>query len=537
MMLTSETRPNRYAGQTSVAVENGWTMRALTCPSQLFVANGLRKGPDGSLYVAQAFGGRVSSINLDTHEVQTVYDGDGPTLAPDDLAFDSQGAMYVTDVMRGQVCVTWPNGVTEVFAGALPGANGITIHQDRIFIDECRHSGRLMELFRNGDAPRLLADNLPSPNALAVGPDGYHYFPALETNSILRVPLDGGAAETFAADLGMPLAVKFNSKGELFSVQGRTGQVLKFDLRTGARSCIAALRPGLDNLEITPDDRLFVSHFIDGGVAEITAGGKEQPLTRPGLLGPYGLSCSSEGVLFGADGIAIIARQPDGAFERVGHIMDGEFPGWVNGVACAPRGMLAVSTSSGTVKSYHPFSHEQFVHVEGLNELGGVAVDSAGTIFVTESGEGRLLEISGTTTTVKGTGLSRPTGVAVAPGGMVYVCEAGGGRVSRVDGGVQTVIDGLEDPQGITIAGDTLFVLDAGTRQLIGLSLATGEVRTVASHLSIGGPRGMPARLLTGMPGILPGPLRPFAGLAAGPDGTIFIGANGAGALLALVPA
>jgi hypothetical protein len=39
------------------------------------------------------------------------------------------------------------------------------------------------------------------------------------------------------------------------------------------------------------------------------------------------------------------------------------------------------------------------------------------------------------------------------------------------------------------------------------------------------------------MPGVLPGPLRPFAGIAAGSDGSLYIGANGSGAFIVARPA
>ena len=39
------------------------------------------------------------------------------------------------------------------FATTCPCANGITVHQGRLFINECREGGRLMELDLNGGAP------------------------------------------------------------------------------------------------------------------------------------------------------------------------------------------------------------------------------------------------------------------------------------------------------------------------------------------------------------------------------------------------
>lgn len=523
---------DRFRATPGPALEAGWTLRALTPPSTLFVANGLRFGPDGDLYVAQAFGSRISAIDPAGGGVRTVYDGDGPASAPDDLAFDTAGNMYVTDVMGAQVCVVRPGGMMEVLRGDLWCANGITVHQDRLFVDECYHHGRLVELSREGAVVNVLAEQLPAPNALAVGPDGYHYFPVIGENAIWRVPLDGGPTEVFAADLGTPLAVKFTSKGELISVQGRTGEVLKFDVRSGARTRLAALRPGLDNLAITPDDRLFVSHFIDAGVAEVTADGRELPLSPPGVVGPYGIDCAADGTLWAADGISVIAVRPGQPPARVGQIMDGEFPGWVNSLACLADGTLALATSGGSVVSYHPESHAQHALAEGLDQPTDLAVSAAGTLFVVEAGAGALVSIADGRTTRLATGLGRPAGVAVA-GQACFVSDAEGGKVYRVDGAATVLVEGLGQPEGLAVIDRTLFILDAGARRLLAHDLAGGGTRVVATNLPVGAPRGGRPRVLPGLPGILPGPLRAFAGLAAGGDGTLYIGANGSGAFLA----
>ena len=46
-------------------------------------------------------------------------------------------------------------GRTRVLRDDVPGANGITIHKGRLFIDECRIGGRILELDLKGGAPRV----------------------------------------------------------------------------------------------------------------------------------------------------------------------------------------------------------------------------------------------------------------------------------------------------------------------------------------------------------------------------------------------
>jgi sugar lactone lactonase YvrE len=525
---------NRYMESGAATAAPGWKLSALTQPSTLFGANGMRIGPDGRLYIAQAFGSQVSAVDIVTGAVSTISRIGGAIVAPDDLAFDSHGNLYATEVMSERVCVRAPNGEVRVIADNVPAANGITAYQDRLFMDECRPDGRMFELFSDGRAPRLIADHLPLPNALSVGPDGFIYFPAIGANEIWRVPLTGGRPERFAADLAVPTAVKIDSKGSIISTQGRSGEILKFDLQSAARSVVATVRPGIDNLALTADDRLFISHFVDGGVAEILANGSERRLVPPGFLGPMDIAVATDGTLYAADGISMAAVTSDGTSKRVGLLFDGHFPGFVRGLTAGANGNLITTTSGGGVTTYHPQTHEMTEHAKGLNELYGVSLAAGGTILVAEGGEGRVLAISGADIKVKGTGLSRPMGIASAADGSCYVSESGKGRVVHLNGSVSTVIDSLKDPQGLLLEGDDLYVLDAAARELIAYSLKTRTRSILASNLPVGAPPGVTPKLLAGIEGLLPGPLRPFAGLASGRDGTIYIAADGDGSVLAL---
>ncbi|MEZ5481561.1 MAG: hypothetical protein R3E73_05105 [Porticoccaceae bacterium] len=151
-------------------IAEGWQLKTLVQPSRLVGANGMRFGPDGRLYVAQAFGGQISAYNLDTSETQIVSGADGQIIAPDDLAFDSKGNLFATEVMSARVSARRANGDVQVIADNVPVANGIVVHNDRIFMSEFNPEGRILELFADGSAPRIIANNLMMPNALSMGP-------------------------------------------------------------------------------------------------------------------------------------------------------------------------------------------------------------------------------------------------------------------------------------------------------------------------------------------------------------------------------
>ncbi len=134
----------RHASTPTVAA--GWSLTRLTPPSRLFGANGLRTGPDGRIYIAQVTGSQISALDLASGQLETVSAKGGDIIAPDDVAFDSRGNLYATEVMDGRVSARGTDGRTRVLRDDIPSANGITVHRDRLFIGECRDGGRLLEL-------------------------------------------------------------------------------------------------------------------------------------------------------------------------------------------------------------------------------------------------------------------------------------------------------------------------------------------------------------------------------------------------------
>ena len=528
---------NRYSTATGAGpqVAAGWQLTHLSPPSGLFGANGMQFGPDGRLYVVQAFGSQVSAIDTGTGVCQTISPVGGPIVAPDDIAFDSRGVMYITEVMNGRVSARTSDGQTRVIADNVPAANGLTAYQDRLFMDECRPGGRLFEVYPDGRAPRLIAADLPLPNALSVGPDGQLYFPEIAAGEIWRVPIAGGTPQRFLAGLEVPTAVKFDRKGLLTTTQARSGEILKVDIQSGVKTIVGKVRPGIDNFAVDADNRLFISHFIDGGVAEILSDGRERVLVPAGFLGPLGLAVGSDGTLYAADGLSLAAITPDGRCSRPGMFLQEGFPGFLRGLATDPDGGLYVTTSAGSVASYHPATRAVRVLASGLNELLGVARVPDGAVIVAEAGEGRVLQISTAgEVTVLARGLGRPAGVAVAADSACYVSESNKGRVVQVNGGTTTVVEGLHTPQGLALAGDHLFILDVGSKELLTLSLTTKQRQTVATNLPVGAPPGVTPKPLLGVPDLIPGPLSSFAGLAVGSDGTIYIAGDGEGSVLAL---
>lgn len=532
--MTSITNPNRYQmllddGYQEPQAAAGWKLSRRLPASGLYGANGMQFGLDGRLYVTQAFGSQITAVDITTGALELISPLGGPIVAPDDIAFDSNGNFYATEVMSARVCMRTPAGEVSIVSDGLPAANGITCHEDRVFIDEFRGHGRIFELYPHDDRPpRVIADDQRGPNALAVGPDGKLYFPLVPLGEVWRVDIETGEREKVVDGLNGPPAVKFNNNGELIVPQAGSGEVVRIDIQTGVKTVIAQVRPGIDNLAISPDNRLFISHFIDGGVAEVATDGSdaERVLVPGGLVGPWGLSCGENGILYIADGLSLATLSAGGEVGRLGGLLDNSFPGFVRGMAAGAPGELLLTTMTGDLVRYYPDSLS-FKHViRKLDQAYGSALEANGSVVVTEAGTGSVLRIdpNGQSTAIA-TDLLKPCSIAVAEEGSLFVSDLGNGRVSKIDthGGVSSVVKGLTQPLAIALRQEALLVLDYGTKSLITVNLATQQQQTLASQLPVGNPAGLSR-----------GPMDFAGSLAVDQDGTIYIPGDGEGSVLML---
>ncbi len=102
-------------------------------------------------------------------------------------------------------------------------------------------------------------------------------------------------------------------------------------------------------------------------------------------------------------------------------------------------------------------------------------------------------------------------------------------------GAGETKMDGLDKPERIVVRGDRLLILDVGAQCLVECGLSGESRRILATGLPVGAPAAVVPKHLAGC-GDPAGPMVNFTGLAAGPDGTLYIAAVGDGSTLALRP-
>ncbi|WP_249465287.1 hypothetical protein [Amycolatopsis thermalba] len=489
-------------------------------PAPMRGSNGVAFGPDGRLYVAQFLSGLISAVDLASGETEVVVGPGSPVRSPDDLAFGADGSMYVTDLVPGRVWRRAPDGRYTLVSDDVALPNGIACAGNRLFVNEMRMGGRVLELFPGGGEPVVLADGLAMGNAMQLGPDGFLYYPHMATGEVFRVSPDGGPPELVASGVHEPVAVRFDRGGTLLVLsRGAAGIVTR--IGADRRSIVETGIAGLDNAAFDDDNRMFVSSFAGGGIAEVHPDGRTRQIVPPGLAGPFGVAVDSGGTVFTGDHYRVTSVAATGVTMR-------ELLVFSHGIV-ADGSLLHVTSQYGDVRTYDPALRTARTRAAGLAQPMGLAA-ADGMLVVAESAAGRVVAIDADDElSVLAEGLARPVDVATA-GGVWYASDETRGTVVRLPDAVP-VAEGLDAPQGIAVRDQELFVVEAGARRLTAVGLGTGETRVAVADLAVLPPAGEPL-FAHGMPG-LPGR---FAGVAVAPDGALYVAANGEGTVVRVPP-
>jgi uncharacterized protein (TIGR03437 family) len=532
----------------------------------------------GNLYIADAGNKRIRKVSAGT--ITTVAgggvafaDGGSPTSTslnnPQGVAVDSAGNLYIADtgnnrirkVSGGMIATVAGGGVVlgdqgPAISASLNGPQGVAVDSSgNIYIADTSNnrirkvSGGTITTVAGTGTPAYSQDNvlamnapLDFPEAVTLDSAGNLYIADTNNQRIRKV--SGGLITTVAGN-GTPG----------FSGEGGSPTSASLDNPGG----VTVDSSGNIYIADTFNDRV---RKVSGGTIMTVAGnatyqysGDGGPATSASLNAPQGIAVDSSGNVYIADTynsrirkvsggtITTVAGNGISGFSGDGESATSASLYYPQGVAVDSSGNLYIAdtynnrirkVSSGTIAtvagSGSPgvlgggFSGDKGPPTSASLSLPeGVAVDSAGNLYIADTNNQRIRKVSsGTITTIAGNGvehatsipgitsgaysgdqgsatsasLNDPTGVAVDSSGNLYIADSGNNRVRKVSGSTITTIAGgggvlgdqgpatsasLNNPQGVALdSAGNLYIADAGDNRI--RKVTGGMIATVAGN-------------------------------------------------------
>ncbi|HXC99088.1 MAG TPA: NHL repeat-containing protein [Verrucomicrobiae bacterium] len=247
-----------------------------------------------------------------------------------------------------------------------------------------------------------------------------------------------GTRSTFASGLTQPLALAFDSAGNLF-------------------------------VSATPD-------YLQGAIYKYTPDGVSHTFPVSNLEDPVGLAFDSSGNLYVGDGgfnNGIFEIAPNGTQLNFISEESGSY-----GIGFDSAGDLFSTFDGGNSILEYATNGTQTNFAYGLN-ITGLAVDSAGNVYVSvNQPNGNIYKF--TTNQLQSTfatGLDGPVGMAFDSAGNLYVTCSSGNTIVKItpDGRTQsTFATGLNGPQGIAI--DPIPSFSVNIKMFAGVILNNGQI-------------------------------------------------------------
>jgi sugar lactone lactonase YvrE len=461
--------------------------------AQLSRPSGVAVDSEGNLYIADTDNNRVRKIS---NGVITTVAGNGTrgdsgdngpaALAkldrPKSVAVDSAGNLYIADIgaVTGRVRKVANGTITTVAGGGghlddgspatsawLSQPDGVAVDSaGNIYIADTLH--QIVRKVSNGLIATVAGNNTPGSSGPAAS--AQLYYPT-------GVAADR-AGNVYVADTSNNRVRKI-SNGVIASVAGG-GVRLDENCPATSADLHSPTQVAVDsagNVYVNDIFYAILVRRVAGGVIATVAGdlsrfGDSTPATRARLHNPRGIAVDSTGAVYIADAKDnLVYKVSNGAIATV-----------------AGNGTPGFSGDNG------PASGAQ------LNGPWGLAVDSAGSLYIADWGNNRIRKVSnGTITTVAGNGtqgfsgdngpatstqLNRPAGIAVDPAGNLYIADTGNNRIRQVSNGAIATIAGngttglsgdggpatsaqLHSPTGIAVdSAGNVYVADTGNDRI-----------------------------------------------------------------------
>jgi uncharacterized protein (TIGR03437 family) len=433
--VAADTPAPQYAIQT-VAGSDASGDRSFGTSVPLLQPEGVTVDRAGDVYIADAADHRIRRMSSGGI-VETIagtgrpgYSGDGAAATaaqlnrPYGLALDAAGNLYVADLGNARVRRIGSDGIITTVAGGgttLPGTSATGI-----------------------DA---LTAQLISPRNVAAAPDGSVYLSDFDGQRVYRLDASGmltivagTGSRGFAGDNGAaslarvayPAGLTVGSDGALYVADSGNGRVRMI---AGGTISTVAQAPQVVDVALNAAGSLYVAAAGILGSPDSPIPGSDQFNARALALNPAGNVVFSSGTL-------VQVVDPAGDYLTIAGLT-GPAAWGDGGPATAAR----------------------------FAAPAGCAIDAAGNLYIADTGENRIREVTakGIISTLYGTGdpaaLNGPRSVALASDGGLLIADTGNGRVLKLSssGTVSTLLDKLGAPSYLFSDPDgDLYIAETG---------------------------------------------------------------------------
>jgi sugar lactone lactonase YvrE len=499
--------------------------QVLVAPSHFKGVHGLAVDQQGRLLAGSVVG--MSITQVDSKSGKGTILVDAPQGQADDIAIGPKGEMAWTSFLQGVLRIRENDTAPiRVIAKDLPGINSLAFDQKsgKLYASQVFLGDALWEIDVGGlKPPRLIKKDMGGLNGFEVGADGLILAPLWFKGQIVKInPIDGDM-KVINSEFKVPAAANYDSKGNIWVVDTKTGGLYRMNAADGKRTLFAQLDTGLDNLALDKNDNIYVSNMVDNGVQMVNpATGSVTQITKGGMAAPGGIKLSEDGkTLFVAHVFGL--RSVDTATGKLNDIarMHGDAIEYPFAVTLSKDHYVMSSWFTGTVQLLSRKDKSTKAMAHGLAAPMDAIEMADGKVLVLELAAGALTQLSGADLHDKKqvvTGLQGPTQMILGKDGGVYITELSG-RLIRVDTAnwsQKTIAEGLAAPEGLAQAPSGKFIVaESAKRQLTEVDPANGNKRVIAFDLPIGfeaGP-GLPPPYLT-------------TGVAVAADGTVYFSAD-----------
>lgn len=370
--------------------------------------NGITAGPDGALWFAEYSVNKIGRITTAgaISEFPVPIGGGTPvgiTAGPD-------GALWFTDNTTNKIGRITTAGIVSVFpVPTAGGPNGITAGPDGALWFAEYSAGKIGRISTGGVVTEFAVPTAGSnPYVITAGPDGALWFTEFGANKIGRVSTSGLFTEfTLAAGSSQPAGIAAGPDGALWFTKFTGSQVGRITT-SGAETEFPTptTSSGPEDITAGPDGAMWFTEGIRkiGRIALAlspptvtqytitTVAGNGTPDLPQGDNGPAiaaaivpkGVAADNLGNLFLIDGGSATAT-------RASTIRKVDFAGTITTIACDGPDPLGGN----------PWGPVLPAHQAGCGNLAGVAVDTSGAVWATQSG-GRTVDrlVTGTVSLV-----------------------------------------------------------------------------------------------------------------------------------------